>query len=137
MEGLEPVVRSITTRLSHVASHRAARRVGVGGACELAAGSRTGVVSLGRGDGYRWHADQPASMLVRGRRAPVLGLSLEHVVLDLTSVPAAQPGDDVVVLGLHGDASITLAELADWRRSSPVGTLLDFAGRVERRYETA
>ncbi len=134
MDGLEPVARSITSALSRVAPNPVARSVGVGGARELAAGAVTGVVSLGRRDGYRWHSDQPAAMLVRGRRAPVVGLSLEHVMLDLSDVVGARPGDEVVVLGAQGDESITLAELGSWRRSNPTETLLDFAGRIERRY---
>ncbi len=134
MRGLEPVARSISSVLSRVAPNPTARSVGVGGAREFAAGAVTGVVSIGRRDGYRWHADQAATMLVRGERAPVVGLSLEHVMLDLTQVPGAQPGDDVVVFGEQGDASITLAELGAWRRSTPVETLLDFAGQVARDY---
>ncbi len=137
MSGIEPVARSITTRLARVASHAVARSVGVGGARTLPAGATTGVVSLGRRDGYRWDADQPAEMLVRGERAPVIGLSLEHVMLDLTQIPGAKPGEEVVVLGEQGDAEITLAELSAWRRSTPVETLLDFAGRIERRYSRA
>ena len=134
MDGLEPVVRSIAGVLARVSSHPSARRSGVGGSRELPAGSVTGVVSFGRRDGYRWHADEPAAMLVRGERAPVIGLSLEHVMLDLTRVPGARPGDEVLVLGRQGDESVTLPELAGWRRSTPVETLLDFAGRVTPQY---
>ena len=134
MAGLEPVARRITSVLAHVADHPAERAIGVGGARNLSAGTTTGVVSLGRRDGYRWRADQAASMLVRGLRAPVIGLSLEHVMLDLTQIPAAEPGDRVVVLGADGGDSIALAELAAWRGSTPVETLLDFAGRIARRY---
>lgn len=137
LEGLAPVARSIATRISHVRVHAGARRIGVGGARSQPAGTTTAVVSIGRRDGYRWHADQPAVMLVAGRRAPVIGLSLEHVMLDLTGIPDAEPGHEAVVLGAQGDEAITLAELAAWRRSSPVETLLDFAGRITRDYEAA
>ena len=137
MDGLEQVARSITTALAHVVCHPESRTIGVGGARTLAAGVITGVVPLGRRDGYRWAAEQSAAMLVHGQRAPVIGLSLEHATLDLTDIPSAHVGDDVVALGGDGDAAITLAELAAWRSSTPVETLLDFAGRVERCYTGA
>ena len=134
MTGFEPVARAITGVLAHIAPHRDERTIGVGGTRHLPEGATTGVASLGRRDGYRWRAEEAASMLVRGTRASVIGLSLEHVMLDLTDIPAARPGDRVVALGSDGDDSIGLAELAAWRGSTPVETLLDFAGRIGRRY---
>ncbi|MGI9659799.1 MAG: alanine racemase [Gaiellaceae bacterium] len=137
MDGLEPVASSITTTLAHVAAHPNPRSIGVGGSRDVAAGAITGVVPLGRRDGYRWHTDQAAAMIIAGERAPVIGLSLEHAMLDITQIPGARVGADVAALGRDGDASITLAELGSWRRSSPVETLLDFAGRVKRCYRDA
>ena len=134
MQGLDPVACSITTRLAHVIRHREPRAAGVGGSRRIEAGAVTGVVPLGRRDGYRWLAQEPAVMLVRGRRARVVGLSLEHVMLDLTPVADAQPGEEVAALGEQGDERIALADLARWRGSTPVETLLDFSGRIAARY---
>jgi alanine racemase len=52
-------------------------------------------------------------VLVRGRAVPIVaGPSLEHTRIDLTDVPDARVGDEVVVIGRQGDAEITLAEVA-------------------------
>jgi alanine racemase len=52
-------------------------------------------------------------MLVRGRAVPLLGApSLEHTRLDLTAVPEARVGDEVVVIGRQGEAEITVADAA-------------------------
>ncbi|MGH7335250.1 MAG: alanine racemase C-terminal domain-containing protein, partial [Candidatus Rokuibacteriota bacterium] len=40
------------------------------------------------------------------------GPSLEHTRIDLTQVPDAQVGDEVVIIGRQGDAQITAAEVA-------------------------
>jgi alanine racemase len=72
---------------------------------------RLGVVPMGSADGLRWlHAGH---VLVRGRAAPVIGTpSLEHTRIDLTSVPAAAVGDEVVIIGRQGGLEISPAEVA-------------------------
>jgi alanine racemase len=72
---------------------------------------RIGVVPMGR-----WHGLDRAttgSVLVRGRHAPVLGpISIEHCRLDLTGIPDAAVGDEVVVIGTQGSETITLEDVA-------------------------
>ena len=72
---------------------------------------RLGVIPLGLADGLLWlHADL---VLVRGRPAPIVATpSLEHTRIDLTAIPDAQVGDEVVIIGRQGEAEITLAEVA-------------------------
>jgi alanine racemase len=72
---------------------------------------RLGVIPMGSADGLAWlHA---GGVLVRGRAAPLVGEpSLEHTRIDLTSVPDARVGDEVVIIGRQGDAEITMAEVA-------------------------
>ncbi len=72
---------------------------------------RLGVIPMGSADGLRWlHAGR---VLVRGRAVPLIGSpSLEHTRLDLTAVPDAAVGDEVVIIGRQGDLEITPAEVA-------------------------
>jgi alanine racemase len=133
--GFAPVLRSIATRLIHVASHPAERAAGVGGLAPLPSGAVTGVVPFGRTDGYRAAQDgRQAVMLVRGRRAPVRGVSLEHTTLDLTNVPGAAVGDEVIVLGAQGADAIGATQLADWQGVRPDDVVLAFDGRMPRSY---
>jgi alanine racemase len=62
---------------------------------------------------------------VRGQRAPVRGVSLEHTTLDLTGVEATV-GDEVVVLGEQGDEAITATEIADWQGAHVDDVVLAF-----------
>jgi alanine racemase len=74
-------------------------------------GTRIGIVPLGVGDGLP--AFSAGEMLVRGRRVPMIEpVSLEHCRLDLTAVPEAEAGDEVVVIGAQGDEEITLEQVA-------------------------
>lgn len=130
-----PVLRAVSTRLISVAVHPEARAAGVGGQAPLAAGAVTGVVSFGRTDGYRAaRPGETAVMLVRGRRAPVRGVSLEHTTLDLTGIDPAAPGDEVVVLGKQGDEAVTARDLAGWQGVGTDDVVLAFDGRTPRRY---
>jgi alanine racemase len=135
---LRPVLRAITTRLISVASHSEARPAGVGGRAPLDAGSVTGVIPFGRADGYRAaRSGAQAVILVRGRRAPVRGVSLEHTTLDLTGIDRAAAGDEVVVLGEQDGESIAAAEIADWQGVTADDVVLAFDGRTPRRYVSA
>jgi alanine racemase len=96
---------------------------------------RLGVIPMGLADGLLWlHADR---VLVRGRPAPILATpSLEHTRIDLTAIPDARVGDEVVVIGRQGDAEITIDEVARRRNigvHQVATTIGPRVGRVYRR----
>jgi alanine racemase len=66
---------------------------------------------------------------------PILaGPSLEHTRIDLTTVPDARVGDEVVVIGRQGDAEITPAAVAARHGLAPHGVALAVRDRVARVY---
>ncbi|MFQ5425652.1 MAG: alanine racemase [Gaiellales bacterium] len=136
MSRLRPALLTIRARLAQVSGHDEPRRAGVGGGLTLGAGAVTGVASIGRNHGYRLTSQAGAAMLVRGRRAPVLGLSLEHALLDLRGVDGAAVGDEVIVLGRSGDETITLEDLASWQGLGQTDALLSFDGHVPFDYRS-
>ena len=65
---------------------------------ELRDGLRIGIIPVGLRDGMA--SLTCGHVLVRGRRVPILGsFSLEHTRIDLTDVPDAAIGDEVVIIG--------------------------------------
>jgi alanine racemase len=80
-------------------------------------GMRIGLVPFDWTDGFPRSMPETATVLVRGRRASLLGPPHSELMrVDLTDVPEAQLGDDVVLLGRSGDDEISLAELSSqWR----------------------
>jgi alanine racemase len=51
-------------------------------------------------------------VLVRGRRAPVIGtISMDHVTIDVTDVPDAIEGDVVTLWGSDGTERLDVMEL--------------------------
>ena len=75
--------------------------------------------------------------LVRGHRAPILAVSLEHLVLDLSDVEDAAVGDTVRLLGGEGDAAIGLDELAAWFGVTPLDTVMALSDRLPAHYRDA
>jgi alanine racemase len=73
---------------------------------------RVGVIPLGSADGLKWL--NAGRVLVHGRPVSIVAkLSLEHTRIDLTDVPEARIGDEVVIIGRQGDAEITVAEVVE------------------------
>ena len=126
---------SLSTRLIQVSPHSLQRRAGSGGARVYEAGSVTGVVPVGMADGYRPALNGAENaMLVQGRRAPVIGVSLAHTTLDLTSIPGAAVGDEVMVIGAAEQEEVTLEELGGCWGVSAAEVVLSFDRRVRVEY---
>jgi alanine racemase len=108
---LRPTLRALTSRVIALKELTPRARFAELAPFPVTAPMRLGVIPMGSADGLNWlHAGR---VLVRGRVAPIVGSpSLEHTRVDLTQVPDAQVGDEVVIIGRQGDAEITAAEVA-------------------------
>ncbi len=91
-----------------------------------------GVIPFGFADGYP-RLPAGGSALVRGQRVPLLGQRhTEHSILDVTSVEDVALGDEVVLLGAQGGASIGIHELVA-ATGVPLIELVPRLARSERR----
>ena len=108
---LAPALRALASRVIALKELTPRERFAEKAPFPLAKPMRLGVIPMGSADGLNWlHAGR---VLVRGRSAPIVSApSLEHTRIDLTEVPDAQIGDEVVIIGRQGDAEITTAEVA-------------------------
>lgn len=76
---------------------------------------RVATVPIGYADGYSRVLSQKASVLVHGRRAPILGrVCMDQLMLDVTGIPAIQEGDTVTLFGQDGGAFLPVDELANY-----------------------
>jgi alanine racemase len=74
-------------------------------------------------------------VLVRGRRAPLIGMvSMDAITLDVSDVPDVQVGDAATLIGREGDLVITAEEVAEWSQTISYEVLTSIGPRVERRY---
>jgi alanine racemase len=108
---LRPAFRALTTRIVAVKEVLPRERFADRAPFPVTGPTRLGVVPMGSGDGLLWLS--AGRVLVRGRAAPIVGgHALEHTRIDLTAVPDARVGDEVVVIGRQGDLEISVAEVA-------------------------
>jgi alanine racemase len=108
---LRPTLHALTTRVIALKELTPRERFAELAPFPVKAPMRLGVIPIGSADGLSWlHAGR---VLVRGRAVPIVsGPSLEHTRIDLTEVPDARVGDEVVIIGRQGGAEITPAEVA-------------------------
>ena len=98
-------------------------------------GTRIATVAVGYGDGYHRAASNRAQMLVRGRRAPVVGrVCMDQTMIDVTGIEGVQAGDPVVLLGRQGEEEIDAGELAAWAGTISYEVLLAITPRVPREF---
>lgn len=135
IEPFRPVLTAIKAQVIHVGTFPDDPALKEGGYHTARQSYRTGVVPLGLYDGYRKPQDGvSASVLINRKRRPVLGVSLEHLTFDLLGDEAVKVGDAVTVLGANGGDEITLAEMASWQGTGLNDLLMNFDGRLPRRY---
>ena len=134
---VRPVIRAVKSRLIQVKLLEEERRYGYGkAAAGLPSGTRVGIAAIGFASGVP-RGLPGAEVLVAGRRAKVIGLaSMEHLLIDLSSIPAAV-GDEVVLLGHQGAAEIDGEAYAHMTGLTELEILPRLARGLRRRYVTA
>lgn len=99
---------------AHVVGLRTARageRVGYGGEFVCRRPTRLALLPIGYGDGLVRELWRGAEVLVRGRRAPIVGaISMNQTLVDVTDLPEIVFGEEVVLLGAMGDDEVTADE---------------------------
>ena len=132
--GLLPAMRW-TARAVMVKEIAPGERVGYGGTFEAVRPTRVMTVPVGYADGYSRGLSGKGCVLVRGRRAPLLGrVCMDQIMVDVTDIPGARAGDEVVLLGSQGEETIDAQQMADWLGTISYEVLCSPSRRVPRVY---
>jgi alanine racemase len=110
--GFRKALTALRGRLIHVGERRRGDDTWGAGPEGLAGEATIGVVLIGMDNGYRAAGGGGAFMLCGGVRCPVLGVSAEYTVIDVSAVPGAAVGDVVTIIGSDGGDAITVETLA-------------------------
>jgi alanine racemase len=96
----------------------------------------TRVVTLpaGYGDGYMRAMSGKAEVIVHGKRYPVVGRICMDQMMVAIGGDSAYNGDEAVLLGTSGSATITIEELAAWAGTITHEVLTNINTRVPRVY---
>jgi alanine racemase len=123
---------TLESRVVAVRTVPAGTALGYGGRFVAERETTVAVLPIGYHDGFRRSFSGKTSVLLRGRRAPVVGtVSMDVTLVDASGTGAA-PGDRVVCLGKDGAESITAWELARAAGTIPYEILCGIGPRVDR-----
>lgn len=100
-----------------------------------AAPTRVATVPIGYADGYPRGLYERACMLVRGKRAKIIGrVCMDQTMLNVTDIPGVKEGDTVTVFGRDGDAFLPVDELAGYEKTINYELVCLVSKRVPRVY---
>ena len=94
---------------------------------------RAATVTCGYGDGYHRCAGKDGYVILRGKKAKILGrVCMDQMVVDVTGIEEAVPGDEVTLMGTEGQETISAEDIASWAGTISYEILLSCGSRVER-----
>ena len=129
---LQPVL-TWKTRIVSVRDLKPGQVVGYNGTFVATESMRAALLAVGYADGLNRALSNRGSVLIHGQRAPIIGrISMDQTVVDVTDIPAAAPGDEVVLLGSQQQSSIAAEEHARLANTIPWEIFTSIAARVER-----
>ena len=92
---------------------------------------------VGYADGYHRLLSNRGAVLVRGRRAPIVGrVCMDLTMVDVTDIRGVKQGDGVVLLGKQGRNTISADEMAAWAETISYEILTSISARVPRIYHS-
>ncbi len=93
-------------------------------------------VSIGYADGFRRCLTGSGFVLIRGKKAPVVGrVCMDQIMVDVTGIEGVAVEDRVTVLGTDGENTISAETLGELSCSFHYEVLCSFSPRVVRVYE--
>ncbi|WP_434311610.1 serine racemase VanT catalytic subunit [Hominifimenecus sp. rT4P-3] len=107
-------VLSLKARVESLKSLHAGESAGYGLAYTAKQETTLAVVSIGYADGIPRELSGKGSALIRGKTAPIVGrICMDQLLLDVSLIPKAVPGDEAVFIGTSGGKAITAAQVAE------------------------
>ena len=104
---------SWVSRVSHVKTLPAGCEIGYGGTYTTIKDTVVATIPVGYADGYRRCLSNTYHVLIRGKKAPILGrVCMDQMMVDVTDIPGVAVMDEVTLVGRNGSEVITTEEIA-------------------------
>jgi len=125
---------SLVSRVVAVKGVRTGEGVGYGVKFHADRPTTIAIVPAGYADGLDLRLAGRGAVLIRGRRAPIVGsVCMDMLMADITGLDVS-PGDEVVILGSQGEDRIDVREMAACIGTIPWEVLCRIGSRIERVY---
>jgi alanine racemase len=132
---LKPIM-TLKTHIHFLKSVAPGTRISYGGTFITKRESLIATLPIGYADGYSRHLSNQGQVLIRGKRAPVIGkVCMDFTMVDVTEIPNVSVGDEVILIGRQGKEQITVGEIAEKINSISYEVLCLIGKRVPRVYK--
>ena len=123
------------SRVCHVKWLQPGRQIGYGGAFTVTEPIKVATVCVGYADGYRRSLSGNFYVLIRGKKAPILGrVCMDQMMVDVTDIPEADINDPVLLMGADASGAIPAEVLAEACGSFHYELLCTVGHRCPRHY---
>ena len=131
---LKPAL-SWMSRIVYIKEMEDGMEISYGGTFTAKKGMRVATVPVGYADGYPRTLSNKGFVLIRGRRAKILGrVCMDQMMVDVTDISGACEGDIVTLLGTDGGDAITAEMLGELSGRFNYELVCDIGKRVPRVY---
>lgn len=131
---LQPVM-SLKSHIVYIKEAEAGTAVSYGGIYVTPKKMKIATIPVGYGDGYPWGVSNRGYVLIRGRRAPILGrVCMDQFMVGVEDIPEAEEGDEVTLIGIDGREQITIEELGEMSGRFSYELACDLGKRIPRVY---
>ncbi len=110
-----PLKRVMSWKTSIMSLHTVppGKFVGYGNSCLTTVKSRFAAVPIGYSHGFSRDLSNCGYVLIRGKRAAVSGIvNMNMLMADVTEIPEAERGDEVVIIGTQKEREITVSSFS-------------------------
>jgi len=131
-EGFRPAL-AFKTQIAQVKTLPPGSYVSYGNTYQTQGYERIAVIPVGYADGFRRAPHHWGEVLVKGRRAPIVGrVCMDQAMINVTHIPHVRQGDEVVLIGQQGEEEITVDEVAERLGTINYEVVSEILARVPR-----
>lgn len=131
---LQPALKWCS-RITHLKTLPAGREIGYGGTYTTTRDTAIATIPVGYADGYRRNLSGKFHVLIRGKKAPILGrVCMDQLMVDVSDIPDAATGDIVTLVGRDGSEEISIETIAAQADSFNYEFACGISRRVPRYY---
>ena len=126
---------SLYSHIVYCKTIHAGQSVSYGGLFTAQKDTRVATIPVGYGDGYPRSLSGKGYVLIRGKKAPILGrVCMDQFMVDISEIPGVMEGDKVTLLGVAGTERITAEELGELSGRFNYEFVCDLGKRIPRVY---
>ena len=126
---------SLHSHIVYVKTLEAGKEISYGGTFVTKRITRVATIPVGYGDGYPRTLSNIGYVLIRGKKAPILGkVCMDQFMVDVTDIDGVTEGDEVVLIGKSGEEEISMESLGEMAERFNYELVCVIGKRVPRIY---